>query len=80
MTRVLSHDWRNVTHSANNQFTIRYRQENWRDTRVENQYHDTSRPRRESNRFGGQGVGKNRRFDRRRRSDQSDHRFNNHGG
>ncbi|GFV64335.1 uncharacterized protein TNCV_2502531 [Trichonephila clavipes] len=56
------------------------RQENWRETRVDNRYHDTSRPQRESNRFGGQGVGDNRRFDNRCRSDQSDYRFNNHGG
>ncbi|GFW26976.1 uncharacterized protein TNCV_1378141 [Trichonephila clavipes] len=40
----------------------------------------TGAPNRESNRFGGQGVGDNRRFDSRRRSGQSDHRFNNHGG
>ncbi|GFV33360.1 uncharacterized protein TNCV_1498801 [Trichonephila clavipes] len=79
MTRGLSHDCRNATHHANNQFTNRNRQ-NWRDTRVDNRYHGTSRPQRESNRFGGQGVGDNRRFDSRRRSDQSDHRFNNHCG
>ncbi|GFV02816.1 hypothetical protein TNCV_2304491 [Trichonephila clavipes] len=41
---------------------------------------EKSASRRESNRFGGQGVGYNRRFDSRRRSGQSDHRFNNHGG
>ncbi|GFT70217.1 uncharacterized protein TNCV_3456721 [Trichonephila clavipes] len=57
-----------------------YVEENWRDTRVNNRYCDTSRPHRESNRFGGQGVGDNRRFDSRRRSGQSNHRFNNHGG
>ncbi|GFU00124.1 hypothetical protein TNCV_1989511 [Trichonephila clavipes] len=51
-----------------------------RNTRVDNRYHDTSRPQRESNRFGRQGFGDNRKFDSRRRSDQSDHRFNNHGG
>ncbi|GFX37440.1 uncharacterized protein TNCV_3106921 [Trichonephila clavipes] len=34
----------------------------------------------ESNRFGGQGVGDNHRFDSRRRSGQSDQRFNSHGG
>ncbi|GFX69593.1 retrovirus-related Pol polyprotein from transposon opus [Trichonephila clavipes] len=48
-------------------------------TRV-NLYYETSRKQRESKRFGGQGVGDNRRFDNRRRSDQSDHRFNNLGG
>ncbi|GFX25908.1 uncharacterized protein TNCV_2899341 [Trichonephila clavipes] len=57
-----------------------YVEENWRDTRVNNRYSDNSRPQRESNRFGGQGVGDNRRFDSRHRSGQSDHRFNNHGG
>ncbi|GFU85728.1 uncharacterized protein TNCV_2512271 [Trichonephila clavipes] len=56
------------------------RQENWRDTRVNNRYFDNSRPPRESNRFEGQGVGDNRRFYSRRRSGQSDHRFNNQGG
>ncbi|GFW09842.1 uncharacterized protein TNCV_4251711 [Trichonephila clavipes] len=58
----------------------RNRQENWRDTRVNNRYSDNSRPQRESNRFGGQSVGDNRRFDSRRRRGQSDHRFNNQGG
>ncbi|GFW62168.1 retrovirus-related Pol polyprotein from transposon 297 [Trichonephila clavipes] len=55
-------------------------QENWRDTRVNNGYSDNSRPQRESNRFGGQGVGDNQRFDSRRQSGQSDHRSNNQGG
>ncbi|GFU01299.1 uncharacterized protein TNCV_3538261 [Trichonephila clavipes] len=54
-------------------------------TRVAQYIRDTSqkqdiRPQRESNRFGGQGVGNNRRFDSRRRSSQSYHSFNNHGG
>ncbi|GFS68772.1 uncharacterized protein TNCV_408761 [Trichonephila clavipes] len=82
MTRGPSHDFRNTNHSANNQFTNRNRHENWRDTRVENQYNDTSRPQRDrfGDRFGGQDVGDNRRFDSRRRSGQSDHRFNNPGG
>ncbi|GFX26478.1 retrovirus-related Pol polyprotein from transposon 297 [Trichonephila clavipes] len=80
MTRGPNHDCRNATHSENNQFTNRNRQENWRDTRVDNRYHGTSRPQRESNRFGGLGVGDNRRFDSLRRSDQYDHRLNNHGG
>ncbi|GFX15005.1 retrovirus-related Pol polyprotein from transposon opus [Trichonephila clavipes] len=77
MTR--SHDFRNAKHNANNQFTNRNRHENWRDTRVESRYHDPSRPQRESNRFGSQGVGDNRRFDSRCRSGQSDNRFNIHG-
>ncbi|GFV94102.1 uncharacterized protein TNCV_2957621 [Trichonephila clavipes] len=80
MTRGPSQDFRNTTHSANNQFTNRNRQENWRDTRVNNRYHETSRQHREYNRYGGQGVGDNLRFDSRRRNDESDHRFNNHGG
>ncbi|GFV78107.1 retrovirus-related Pol polyprotein from transposon 297 [Trichonephila clavipes] len=57
-----------------------YVEENWLDTRVNNRYYDNSRPQRESNRFGGQAVGDNRRFDSRRRSGQSDHRFNNQCG
>ncbi|GFS66618.1 uncharacterized protein TNCV_228991 [Trichonephila clavipes] len=60
MTRGPSHEFRNTNHSANNKFTHRNRQENWRDTRVNNRYHDNSKPHRESNRFGGQGVGDNR--------------------
>ncbi|GFV38537.1 retrovirus-related Pol polyprotein from transposon 297 [Trichonephila clavipes] len=44
--------------------------ENWRETRVNNRYSDNSRPQREFNRFEGQGVGDNRRFDSRRRSGQ----------
>ncbi|GFX70771.1 uncharacterized protein TNCV_1337331 [Trichonephila clavipes] len=63
---------------VNNQFTNRNRQ-NWWDTRVDNRYHDFSGLQRESNTFEGQGAGDNRRFDSRRRSDQSDHRFNNQG-
>ncbi|GFW44442.1 uncharacterized protein TNCV_1748711 [Trichonephila clavipes] len=58
----------------------RNRQKYWRDSRVKTLYHDTCRPKRESNRFGGQGVGDSRRFESRRRSGQSDHGFNNHGG
>ncbi|GFX85837.1 uncharacterized protein TNCV_2472391 [Trichonephila clavipes] len=79
-TRGPSYDFRNTNHSANNHSINRNRQENWLDTRVETRYHVTSRPQRESNRFGCQGVGDNRRFDSRRRSGRSDHRFNNHGG
>ncbi|GFV03018.1 retrovirus-related Pol polyprotein from transposon 297 [Trichonephila clavipes] len=56
------------------------REENWRDARGNNRYSVNSGPQRESNRFGGQGVGDNRRFDSRRRCGQSDHRFNNQGG
>ncbi|GFY22816.1 uncharacterized protein TNCV_2180771 [Trichonephila clavipes] len=80
MTRGPNHDCRNVTYSVNNQFTNKNRQENFRDTRVKNRYHDTSRQQRESNRFGGKDVGDHHRFDSRRRSDESDYRFNNHGG
>ncbi|GFT69006.1 uncharacterized protein TNCV_3033261 [Trichonephila clavipes] len=61
MTRGSSHDFRNITPSTNNQFTNRNRQENWRDTRVNNRYNETSRSQRESNKFGGHGVGDNRR-------------------
>ncbi|GFX15803.1 retrovirus-related Pol polyprotein from transposon opus [Trichonephila clavipes] len=39
------------------------RQENWRETRGSNTYSDNSRPLREFNRFEGQGVEDNRRFD-----------------
>ncbi|GFW32817.1 uncharacterized protein TNCV_1773861 [Trichonephila clavipes] len=76
MIRGLSHDFRNTNHSANNHFTNWNRQENRWDTRVENKYHDTNRPQKKSNRFGGQCVGDSRRFESRRRSGQSDHRFN----
>ncbi|GFX30866.1 hypothetical protein TNCV_4145741 [Trichonephila clavipes] len=80
MTRGPSHDFPNANQSTNNQFTNRNRHENCRNTRVENRFHDLSRPQRESNRFGGQGVGDNRRLVSRCRNGQSDHRFNNHGG
>ncbi|GFV08731.1 uncharacterized protein TNCV_2488031 [Trichonephila clavipes] len=79
MTRGSSQKFRNATHSVSNQFPNKNKQENWWDTRV-NRYTDNSRPQRESNRFGGQGVVDNRRYDSRRRSGQSDHRFNNQGG
>ncbi|GFX19778.1 uncharacterized protein TNCV_2076851 [Trichonephila clavipes] len=78
--RGSSQEFRNATHSASNHFPHRNRQENWRETSVNNRYSDNSRPQRESNRFEGQGVGDNRRFDSRRQSGQSDHRFNNQGG
>ncbi|GFU75214.1 uncharacterized protein TNCV_2056571 [Trichonephila clavipes] len=58
----------------------RNRQENWRETKGNNRYSDNSRPEREVNRFEGQGVADNRRFDGRRRGGQSDHRFHNQGG
>ncbi|GFX98824.1 retrovirus-related Pol polyprotein from transposon 297 [Trichonephila clavipes] len=67
-------------HSARSPFLNRNRQENWRNTRINNRYSDNSRTQREFNRFEGQGVGDNRRFDSRRRSGQSDHRFNNQSG
>ncbi|GFU52060.1 uncharacterized protein TNCV_3224861 [Trichonephila clavipes] len=57
-----------------------YVEENWCDTRVHNRYSDNSRQQRESNRFEGQGVRDNRRFDSRRRSRESDHKFNNQSG
>ncbi|GFX89662.1 uncharacterized protein TNCV_3710941 [Trichonephila clavipes] len=65
MTRGSTQKFRNATHNANNQFPNRNRQENWRDNRVNNRYYENSRP---------------QRFDSRRRSGQSEHRFNNHGG
>ncbi|GFS53470.1 uncharacterized protein TNCV_4935441 [Trichonephila clavipes] len=80
MSRGPSHDFRSSNRSVNNQFTNRNRQENWRDTKVKTRYHYTSRPQRESNRFGGQSVGDNRRFNSGRRSGQSDHRFSKHDG
>ncbi|GFU80458.1 uncharacterized protein TNCV_3845421 [Trichonephila clavipes] len=42
-------------------------------------YSDNSRPQRVFNRFEGQGVADNRRFDGRHRGGQSDHRFHNKG-
>ncbi|GFW07416.1 uncharacterized protein TNCV_865881 [Trichonephila clavipes] len=68
------------TQGSGIQFQNRNRQENWRYTRVNNRNSDNSIPQSESNRFRGQGVGDNLRFDSRRRSGQSDHRFNNQGG
>ncbi|GFV72061.1 uncharacterized protein TNCV_2459941 [Trichonephila clavipes] len=49
MTRSSSQEFRNATHSASNQFPNRNKQENSRDTRVNNRYSDNSRPQRESN-------------------------------
>ncbi|GFV67468.1 uncharacterized protein TNCV_4621491 [Trichonephila clavipes] len=57
-----------------------YVEENWRETRGNNRYSDNSTPQREFNRFEGQGVADNQRFDSRRRDGQSDHRFHNQGG
>ncbi|GFX06261.1 uncharacterized protein TNCV_504811 [Trichonephila clavipes] len=57
----------------------RNRQENWKETRGNNRYSDNSRPWREFNRFEGQGVADNRRFDGRRRGGQSDNTFHNQG-
>ncbi|PRD23715.1 UNVERIFIED_CONTAM: hypothetical protein NCL1_45656 [Trichonephila clavipes] len=71
---------RDANQSASNRFPNRYRQENWRETRGNNRYSDNSRPQREFNKFEGQGVGGNRRFDSRRRSGQTDHRFHNQDG
>ncbi|GFW07551.1 uncharacterized protein TNCV_3916841 [Trichonephila clavipes] len=78
--RGLSQEFRDAGHSASSPFPNRNRQENWRDTRINNRYSDISRPQREFNIFEGQGVGNNCRFDSRRRSGQSDHRYNNQGG
>ncbi|GFW23559.1 uncharacterized protein TNCV_3806561 [Trichonephila clavipes] len=58
----------------------RNRQENWREMKGNNRYSDNSRPQRQFNRFEGQGVADNRRFDGRRRGGQSEHRFHNEGG
>ncbi|GFY31120.1 uncharacterized protein TNCV_4360271 [Trichonephila clavipes] len=56
-----------------------YVEENWRETRGNNRYSDNSRPRMELNRFEGQGVADNQKFDGRRRGGQSDNRFHNQG-
>ncbi|GFW16320.1 uncharacterized protein TNCV_4264851 [Trichonephila clavipes] len=78
--RSSSQEFRDANQSASNRFPNRNRQENWRETRVNNRYSDNSRSQRKFNRFEGQGVGDNRRFYSRRRSGQSDHRFHNQGG
>ncbi|GFS61006.1 uncharacterized protein TNCV_4955411 [Trichonephila clavipes] len=78
--RGLSQEFRDTIQSASNRFHNRNRQENWRETRGNNRYSDNSRRQREFNRFEGQGVSDNRRFDSRRRGGQSDHRFHNKGG
>ncbi|GFT21320.1 retrovirus-related Pol polyprotein from transposon 297 [Trichonephila clavipes] len=71
---------RDTNPSESNRFPNRNQQENWRETRGNNRYSDNSRPRREFNRFEGQDLADNRRFDGRRRGGQSDHRFYNEGG
>ncbi|GFY32940.1 uncharacterized protein TNCV_2876891 [Trichonephila clavipes] len=78
--RGSSWEFRDTNPSENNRFPNRNRQENWRETRDNNRYSDSSRPRKEFNRFEGQGVADNRRFDGRRRGGQSDNRFHNQGG
>ncbi|GFX10156.1 uncharacterized protein TNCV_1865541 [Trichonephila clavipes] len=79
-TRGSSREFRDANQSENNRFSNRNRQQNWRETRGNNRYFDNSRPQREFNRFEGQGVADNRRFNGRRRGGQSDHRFHNQGG
>ncbi|GFX40180.1 retrovirus-related Pol polyprotein from transposon 17.6 [Trichonephila clavipes] len=78
--RGSSWEFRDTNPSENNRFPNRNWQGNWRETRGNNRYSDNSRPRREFNRFEGQGVANNRRFDGRRRGCQSDNRFHNQGG
>ncbi|GFY06536.1 uncharacterized protein TNCV_3523921 [Trichonephila clavipes] len=78
--RGSSWEFQDTNQSENNRLPKRNWQENWRETRGNNRYSDNSRPRREFNRFEGQGVADNRRFDGRRRRGQSDHRFHNQGG
>ncbi|GFV84629.1 uncharacterized protein TNCV_2482431 [Trichonephila clavipes] len=65
--RGSSREFRDTNQSENNRFPNRNRQENLRETRGNNRYSDNSRPQREFNRFEGQGVADNRRFDGRRR-------------
>ncbi|GFW40523.1 uncharacterized protein TNCV_2834311 [Trichonephila clavipes] len=78
--RGSSWESRDIKSSENNRFPNGNRQENWRETRVNNRYADNSRPRREFNGFESQGVADDRRYDGRRRGGQSDHRFHNQGG
>ncbi|GFT98834.1 uncharacterized protein TNCV_3792521 [Trichonephila clavipes] len=61
--RGSSQEFRDAGHSASGPFPNRNRQENWRNTRINNRYSDNSRPQREFKRFEGQGVGDNRMFD-----------------
>ncbi|GFX44779.1 uncharacterized protein TNCV_1826411 [Trichonephila clavipes] len=76
--RGSSQEFRDTNQSASNRFLNRNRQENWRDTRVNNRYSDNSRG--NPTDLEVKVLCDNRRFDSRRRSGQSDHRFNNQGG
>ncbi|GFW30225.1 uncharacterized protein TNCV_3067771 [Trichonephila clavipes] len=78
--RGSSQEFRDTNQSENNRFPNRNRQGNWRETSGNNRYSDNSRPQREFNRFEGQGVADNPRFDGRRRGGRSDHRFHKQGG
>ncbi|GFX26409.1 retrovirus-related Pol polyprotein from transposon 297 [Trichonephila clavipes] len=75
--RDSSQEFRDTNQGTSNRFPNRKRQDNWRELRGNNQYSDNSRPQREFNRFEGQDVADNWRFDSRRRGVQSDHRFHN---
>ncbi|GFU57057.1 uncharacterized protein TNCV_1779241 [Trichonephila clavipes] len=61
--RGSSWEFRDTNPSENNLFFNRNRQDNWRETRGNKRYSDNSRLRREFNRFEGQGVADNRRFE-----------------
>ncbi|GFU15952.1 retrovirus-related Pol polyprotein from transposon 297 [Trichonephila clavipes] len=78
--RGSSWEFRDTNPSEVNRFPYRNRQENWRETRGNNRYSVNSRQWREFNRFEGQRVADNWRFDGRHRGGQSDHRFHNQGG
>ncbi|GFY08445.1 retrovirus-related Pol polyprotein from transposon 297 [Trichonephila clavipes] len=78
--RGSSREFRDTNQTENNRFPNRNRQENWRERRGNNTYSDNGRPQREFDRFEGQGVADNRRFEGRRRDGQSDYRFHNQGG
>ncbi|GFV89446.1 uncharacterized protein TNCV_4152621 [Trichonephila clavipes] len=58
--RGSSWEFGDTNQSENNRFPNRNRQENWRETRGNNRYSDNSRPRKEFNRFEGQGIADNR--------------------
>ncbi|GFW57119.1 uncharacterized protein TNCV_540361 [Trichonephila clavipes] len=60
MIRGLTQEFRDTNQNANNRYPNRNRQENWRDTKINNRYSDNSRPQREFNRFEELGVGDNR--------------------
>ncbi|GFX71953.1 uncharacterized protein TNCV_1443751 [Trichonephila clavipes] len=78
--RGSSREFRDTNQSEKYRFPNSNWQENWKETRGNNRYSDNSRPQREFNRFEGQDVADNRRFDGRHRGNQSDHRFHNQGG